>query len=282
MLVRFDGRRPALRPHLEVIDDDSQDLTLDARDLIWASPADLTGLAAWAAATPARKRLILPSEVDTGCYLRRMDLLQVVEQHGATIEGRLPAETRQDLEHRLIEVSRNDGDSDIETFVAAVFRLVEANVGEREAIAVHRILGELLDNIPHAHSAVGAYGAAQVYSGQTSGDSGIEVSVSDPGRGVLASLRDNPIHQEIRSCAEAIQAAFRIGVTGETVSAQPDSAIRGVGLSEVVRRLSDPAGLLLLRSGDGLGRLTSRSRHFRTTQTSSPGTWAWLRLKPAN
>ena len=282
MLVRLDGRCPALRPSLLVVDDGHEVMTFDAADLLWASPADLTGLVSWAAATKPPKRLVLPSDVDAGSYLRRMDLLQLLDQYDTSIIGELPPEERQPLGHRLIEIHALDGPQAIEKFVSSVFDLVEANVGQRQAVAVHRMLGELLDNIPHAQSPVGAFGAAQVYSGRKSGDPGIQVSVADPGRGVLASLQDNPVNRDIPDCASAIRAALREGVSGEQVPSRPDAPVRGVGLTEVVRRLQDHEGLLLLRSGSGLGRITFRSRHFRTTETSTPGTWAWLHLKTTN
>ena len=197
MHVRFEGRSPALRLSLTVDAADDGQLILDASRLTWASPADLAGMAAWAAHGSSTTLLVLPEDIDAGSYLRRMDLLKVLSDGGGTATGTLVPEGRRDLQDRLIELRRIDDQASIDAFASAVFRLVDVNSGRHQAAVVHSMVGELLDNIRHARSPVGAFGAAQVYTGATSGQTGIEVAVADPGRGILASLRDNRANREI-------------------------------------------------------------------------------------
>jgi len=283
MYVRFDGHCPALQRTIAIDATQDPELVLDARRLTWASPVDLTGLVAWAhcrAATGAR--LVMPTHPDAANYLCRMDVTRTLEAAGVTIEGDPPAEDRQDRRHRLIEVRQIIDDNNIEDFVSSVYMLVDANVGARPAALVHTMLGELLANIPHAQSPVGAFGAAQVYSGATSGQPGIEISVADPGRGILASLRNNPEFADLEDEAAAIRASLRKGVSGNPAEDQADAAGRGNGLPHIVRQLHRHQGVFVLRSGAAVARVRTRSRSVDRSATATPGTWAWIRLNPEN
>ena len=129
---------------------------------------------------------------------------------------------------------------------------------------VFAAMGELIDNaIDHGASGEGAFVAAQVYSGATSGRRGLEVAICDTGVGVLAHLRRNPKHADIPDSADALKQAFIPGVSGTTED-------RGNGLSDLLSFLQF-GGLarVHLRSGDGLATVTvgrrRRVEHTRST-----------------
>jgi len=275
MLVTLAGRGPALRPALDIASSDDG-FVIDARHLEWASPADLTAIAAlhasWAPSGPVR--LVLPDNPDTASYLQRMDILRHLGDAGAFVDGDPGADERRDQHGRLLELRPIRSRADIDLFASDVFALVSSCVDHHQAALAHGMLGELLDNtLAHAQSAGGAFGAAQVYTGRTTGEAGIEVAVSDSGIGILDSLRQNPANHAIADCAHAVQAALRKGVTGEINGS-------GNGLYDVVHQLPSQRGTLLLRSGDGLARVTPAHRTITATTTATPGTWAWLRLIP--
>ncbi len=277
VIVRFYGRQPSLRSAIPVIEGEGNGLVLDATRLTWASPLDLTGIAAWASAgTPSETSLLLPEEPDLASYLNRMDVLNSLREQGVAVYGVFPQEVRRDLPDRLIEVRRICGDGDVQLFASDVFHLVQSNVGDRAARLVHSLLGELLDNVSrHAKSVAGAFGAAQVYTGATTGRPGIEISVADPGQGILASLRSNPRFASLPDCPSAIRASLRPGVTGDVAGA--DLPGHGNGLPRIVRQLRIHRGRLLLRSGTGIARVATRQRVV-SVPVSVPGTWAWIRL----
>jgi hypothetical protein len=139
-------------------------------------------------------------------------------------------------------------------------------------------MGELIDNaIDHGASQEGAFVAAQVYSGATSGRRGLEVAICDTGIGVLAHLRGNPAHADIPDSASALKRAFTPGVSGTGED-------RGNGLGDLLSFL-EIGGLarVHLRSGDGLATVTvgRRRRVEHTHRTAAPvkGTWAWIRVR---
>jgi hypothetical protein len=245
-------------------------LTIDASELRWASPADLTAIAAVAAAESEGLHLNLPSDVDVAQYLRRMRVIEVVERAGGTTSGPTTDSTVNDLPDRLLELRGLQGE-DVSTFASDVFRLVNTHADHTSAQIFHTMLGELLANTKeHGRSPVGAFGAAQVHSGATSGRPGVEVAIADVGVGVLESLRTNPRHADLSTSASALQAALRQGVSSHTED------FRGNGLSRVTSQLRAHGGRLILRSGDGVARVSRTGRKFANTRTATPGTWAWL------
>jgi len=281
VIVRFSGRKPCLRSAIPVTEGEGNGLVLDATKLTWASPLDLTGIAAWASAgPPSETSLFLPEEPELASYLNRMDVLRSLKEQGVAIHGAFPSEIRQDLTDRLIEVRRICEDGDLQLFASDVFHLVQSNVGDHAARLVHSLLGELLDNVArHAKSTVGAFGAAQVYTGATTGRPGIEISVADPGQGILASLRSNPRFSTLSDCLSAIRASLKPGVTGDVDGV--DLPGHGNGLPRIVGQLRAHRGRLLLRSGNGIARVAT-SQRVASVPVSVPGTWAWMRLDSQN
>ena len=279
MHVRLCGRHPFLARDFHLASTADGDLMIDARRLVFAGPLELAGVVAMAhaAATDGLGTIFRTAEDPnvTG-YLQRMDVIRRMPTD-AVIDGRLPVERRTDLPAALLEVSplsAGTGD-DIATKLG---RIASANFDSKTYGKVFAGMGELIDNaIDHGASQEGAFVAAQVYSGATSGRRGLEVAICDTGIGVLAHLRRNPLHAGIPDSADALKRAFTPGVSGT-------SEDRGNGLSDLLSSLQF-GGLarLHLRSGDGLATATvgrrRRVEHSHRTVTPIRGTWAWLRIR---
>lgn len=106
-------------------------------------------------------------------------------------------------------------------------------------------LGELLDNVfEHSgrpESGVVAYAAS---------DGAFEFVVADAGRGVLASLRDNPEFAGLADSGAALRVAASDGA-----SRYARSSGHGYGISRLFRALAHDAAELRFRSGDHAMRL---------------------------
>ena len=111
----------------------------------------------------------------------------------------------------------------------------------RRARSISAGFAEMADNVVQ-HAKLGAGQKAVVaYAVSTSF---FEFAVGDVGRGVMASLRDNPAHRAIGSETQALVAAVTEGA-----SRRPGAA--GTGFSELVRAFADIQSDLSFRSGDG-------------------------------
>src|SRR5947208_635816 len=77
------GRRPCLRREIDLAPGTSP-FVVDAADLTWASPADLTAIAATAAiaslSAPQGVKLLMPTNRDVAQYLARMNVASIVEE----------------------------------------------------------------------------------------------------------------------------------------------------------------------------------------------------------
>jgi hypothetical protein len=279
VIVKFQGRRPSLRAAIPASDPTIPELVLDASELTWASPMDLTGLAAWACVgDPQTTTLILPQAPGPAAYLSRIDALDVVRESGVTMHGVIPTGERADLSDRLIEVRHMRTEADGRRFDSDVFSLVNKTAGDRAARYVLALLGELSENaFRHSCTSVGVFGSAQIYTGATTSRPGIEISISDAGKGILASLQENPHHASLSRCAQAVGASLQPGVTADVDDSGNDEVGHGGGLPRVIERLRVHRGRLVLRSGDGMARVASRAR-VMATPIAVPGTWSWIRL----
>lgn len=279
MIVKFQGRQPALRAAIPMLDPTIPQLVLDASELTWASPMDLTGMAAWACGLGSdNTELILPEDPNLAAYLSRMGALDILRERNVTVRGVVPAGERADLSDRLIEVRHMRTESDGNLFGSDVYSLVRKTAGDHAARYVLALLGELLENaFRHSRTSVGVFGSAQVYTGVTTSRPGIEISVSDAGQGILASLRENPHHASLSGCAQAVNASLQPGVTADLDESGTDLVGHGSGLPRVIEQLQVHRGRLVLRSGDGMARVASGTR-VKVTPTAVPGTWAWIRL----
>ena len=106
-------------------------------------------------------------------------------------------------------------------------------------------LGELQDNVlEHSgrpDSGLVAYGAST---------DAFEFVVADAGRGVLASLRENPEFTHLADCGAALRVAASDGASRHVYSTG-----RGYGISQLFRALAHDAAELRFRSGDHSLRL---------------------------
>ena len=78
-------------------------------------------------------------------------------------------------------------------------------------------------------------------------------SVTDVGRGILSSLRQNPVYQTIETETEALQLALQDGVS------RFSEEERGTGFSTVFKALVDHSASLRFRSGGALGSWSGES-----------------------
>ena len=122
---------------------------------------------------------------------------------------------------------------------------VAAGLPKGLAAGLMGALGELLDNVfEHSgrpDSGLVAYGASTF---------AFEFVVADAGRGVLASLRENPDFTHLADCGAALRVAASDGV-----SRHAHSTGHGYGISQLFRALAHHAAELRFRSGDHALRL---------------------------
>jgi hypothetical protein len=277
MLIELAGRRPMLRRDARATGAGGSELVVDARKLAFASPLDVAAITALARRADARGRrvtVVMPTDINVASYLQRMDVVRQLPP-SAQILGTIPAELRSDCSQVLVEVSPLSAIT-AQSLAERLGRLASARFAPDSAAAVFRSIGELIDNATsHGGSPLGAFLAAQAYTGATTGRPGFEFAVCDTGVGIREHLRRNPDYRKIPDAASAIACALRPGVTGTGEK-------RGYGLSDLLRVTSDGGtGRLVLRSEDGIASIVLRhdqQRHAITTAAPAiSGTWAWLR-----
>ena len=122
---------------------------------------------------------------------------------------------------------------------------VAAGVPRHLSAGLMGAIGELRDNVvEHSgrpRTGLVAYGA---------GTDTFEFVVADAGRGVLASLRENPQFTHITDCGSALRTAASDGV-----SRYADGTGHGYGIGQLFRALARHAAELRFRSGDHVLRL---------------------------
>jgi hypothetical protein len=280
MKILLSGRHPFFRKSLRLADYDEPELQIDARELSFVSPLELAGIAALVHAAAADHRnasLVLPETPGVTSYLQRMDLLRYLDGV-ASIEGELPADDRTDQSDVLQELTQLRGPNEADELAARIVPLARKHASIDVTNAVFMGMGEFLDNAcTHASSEIGVFAAAQAYSGETSGRRGLELAVVDGGIGILGHLSRNPRYARFRQSVTAIRYALTPGVTGTTDH-------RGYGFSDVLREVARAGkGRLVVRSGDGIGRVTVQgvreTRDFARCPVTIPGTWVWLRVR---
>jgi len=280
MWLELGGRRPLTRRLTPVQwQDHPGELVLDARQLAFASPLDLAAvvtLAHFAASSGTRTTLIAPDNPDVACYLERMNVIANLPA-GSHITGTVPVQDRNDRTDSLVGV--------LPVYAATVQDLVDrvgrVALGHLDAPAgrlAFQSIGELIDNaVSHGASDIGAFAAAQAYTGQTTGRRGVEFAICDTGIGVLEHLRRNPRYRDLQDERTALIRAMQRGVTGTDDE-------RGNGLADLFK-VTEGAGYtrLVLRSGRGLASVVARQhdqrRHVVDAADEITGTWAWLRVR---
>jgi len=282
VLISLAGRQPLLRTEMRITDTGQEPVVIDARRLKFAGPLVLAATAALThvyAASNAAVSLRLPDSDAVTSYLQRMNVLEYVSSETKII-GRTPLETRTDCSKRLLEVTPVSLATQV-TMIEQLRIVTEANLGAPWGDRVLAAFAELVENaVTHGISDLGAFASAQVYSGRTTRVPRMEFAVVDTGIGVLEHLRQSrrPDHFRIATCADGLRGALRRGST--TTSA---GEVRGHGLADLFARTGElgPAHVIL-RSGNGLARVTRRGTAGRTlrrtTECSVTGTWAWARV----
>jgi hypothetical protein len=104
---------------------------------------------------------------------------------------------------------------------------------------------EMADNIVQ-HSGPASQKPAKGIIGYYVWDGCMVYAVGDIGRGVLASLQENPDWQELKDSEEALTAITTKGASRRVLSGE------GGGFKQLFRSLADLNGLIILRSGNGL------------------------------
>ena len=279
MHLRLTGRHPLLSRNFQQAPEPDAGLVVDASGLTFAGPLELAATVALAHTANAQGHstsLITAEDPNVTSYLQRMDVIRRMPAATA-IDGRLPTEHRADLPGALLEVSHLNTHT-AEDLATRLGRLATAHFRGSVAGKIFAAVGELIDNaVDHGASPEGAFVAAQMYTGATSGRRGLEIAVCDTGVGVLAHLRRNPHHATVPDAASALACALQRGVSGTTEG-------RGNGLNDLLTHLeSSGVARFHLRSGNGLTTVSFRGqrrvRQSHATTTGVDGTWAWLRIR---
>lgn len=138
-------------------------------------------------------------------------------------------------------------------------------VGSGFASALAGALQEMMSNAAeHAVSPVRPVACFEVGQGTWA------LSVVDVGRGVLASLRENPRHKALGTEGEALEQALQPGVSRLPISG------RGMGFSRVFKSLVDRRAVLRFRSGGAVATWegvspTHQTIHARALPVRSNG-----------
>jgi hypothetical protein len=274
------GRYPLQRAELVAdFHEDEASLALDARCLRWASPLELAALVTLATNAAAQDRkvvLLLPDDPDVAAYLVRMNVVDLLDPI-AEIDGTAVSQTRRDRSAKLMEVTGVTR-GNAKDVAAMLGRMAFDQLGAKIGTAAFDSLGELLDNATtHGISDIGAFTAAQLYTGASSGSRGFEFAVCDAGVGIFEHLRASVRYQDLDDDCAAIERALQNRVSGTP------TAGHGYGLGDLGDHATrDGGGRLMLRSGAAIASLVLRTRRptlIRTVATPIDGTWAWLRVR---
>lgn len=111
------------------------------------------------------------------------------------------------------------------------------------AIALSAAFAEIAQNVPD-HSAVADHEMAASLVGYLAMPGELHFAVGDLGRGVLASLRENPRWASMRDSRQAILATLEHGATRKPEHPE------GTGLKLALKSFVDRNGILSVRSGD--------------------------------
>ena len=282
MLISLTGRQPLLRTEMRITDAGQEPVVIDARHLKFAGPLELAATAALThvyAASNAPISLRLPDCDAVTSYLQRMNVLEYVSSDTKII-GPTPLDTRTDCSKKLLEVTPVYPATQM-ALIAQLRIITQANFRTPLGDRVLKAIAELIENaVTHGFSDVGAFASAQVYTGRTTRVPRMEFAIVDTGIGVLEHLRQSrqTDHFRIATCADGLRGALMRGPTTTGTC-----EVRGHGLADLFARTGELGPTqVVLRSGNGLARVTRRgtaSRTLRrTTECSVTGTWAWARV----
>jgi hypothetical protein len=131
------------------------------------------------------------------------------------------------------------------------------------ANALSAAFGEIAENVPD-HSAEDDAEMAAALVGYFAAPGEIHFAVGDLGRGVLASLHENPQWADLRDSRHAILATLEQGATRKREHAE------GTGLKLALKSFVDRNGILSLRSGDATAHVGRDSTSRRTISGFAP------------
>jgi len=126
-----------------------------------------------------------------------------------------------------------------------VDRLKEHGFQPGFAIALSAAFGEIAENAPD-HSAEGNAEMAPTMIGYFVTEGEVHFAVSDIGRGVLDSLRENPRWRNLNNSREAILATL------EKAATRKAEHLEGGGFKLALKSYVDRNGTLAIASGDGI------------------------------
>jgi anti-sigma regulatory factor (Ser/Thr protein kinase) len=281
MRVEVGGREPLLRnPEIvwsKRVLTTRDKVDIDLRNLTFVCPLDLVGLVSWALSVVRERRgsVVLPN-ADVSSYLERMNVFQLLRRGGwkVALGG---ADERQELYHKLLEVTPLADAWAVEELGEQLFMLFEQEADPKRLRALHFAFGELCDNATTHSGGSPIYVAAQRYSGLTSGGPArLELAVADNGIGIPNHLRRNPVYASIERDEDAIAKALQPGVSGTREQ-------RGYGLHDVLFETSQVAdGEMVIYSGVGAAVAPigeeGRRRRFSRLREQLPGTWIQIRV----
>jgi hypothetical protein len=179
---------------------------------------------------------------------------EAVETHGAPTVEIQPAPTREEL-----------GELDWALFLQRFERALRVHGGFEKKLAtgLSGALAEMAGNVVEHAVPQGRPPAPAIVGFHVEKDV-VTYAVADLGRGVLASLRENPLWSHVRTPREALDAAVLQYAT------RRQNMRRGEGFRQVVRALADLQGHLRFRSGDAALIIDGRGQGREARQRRSP------------
>lgn len=233
-------------------------ITVDLRRLRFTEPLGLVGIAAFVDnATRSGQRVIVesPSDPNVARYLSRMRLGNLLAGLGA--EHDLPLVTEHAVENALFEINSFVGARGAAALAALVHQTIERSDPEAAAVLFDGLC-EAGQNVAHHSGRPNGYLAAA----STHGGRRLYFAVSDSGRGMLRTLA----RRGAKTDTEALRLALQKGTTGT-----PDPG-RGVGLAEILDRVTELGGALHVLSGQASVTARGKSRWYGSSDRPFTGT----------
>lgn len=240
-------------------------LSVDLKNVSFVTPASAVSLAALLGllrstrAFEGEVEVIPPISAEVHQWMARLDFYELVNINTDYPFNRWSARGR----FQEVVLVRNDRQGDEVSQDFGVILEAQTSLSSEVRSHMQTLFAEVLDNVfHHAQSPLGAVVCAQTYPQRRY----IEFAIADVGRGIAASLADNPEHRAISAVpVEAIQLALKPGVT------RRPSWNRGWGLSWLARAIEKNGGRLLIYSHDAVVQVGAVER-VATSVPLWPGT----------
>ena len=246
-----------------------REVDLDLSDVTFIWPSALTLLATTILRLRQEGiavRITRPRSDKVDTYLNRIDFYSL-----AGLDAEYPW-VRHDASGRFREVVQVQTEQEGESVAQEVLEILRRNVEGVENIyaALQYAFLEVVNNVfHHAHSPTHAVLCAQSYPSLRR----VELVVVDTGRGIPASLRDNPkLRGRFHTAAEAIHLAVQPRITG-----RPEHNT-GEGLFFTIELIKSNGGDACIHSRDGLLRVRNGAVEVEEGPLW-PGTWVGLRFR---